>query len=610
LTGVKLLVRDIFAKFLEVMIRSMTQVRSTRPDNELWRIGKKNGSWDEFGGRVGGHVTAPENWAEREEWHDFPCGIAEDKPLSIIWMQEQRKPLLLYMRFLDVSCESPIEVEVEFNGTVIYSHKYEPAVVWLHKHFDISLYLYLPIRLQRIGENILTFYTYGNDGKVDLIELREASPSDEMWLFSNFRTVQNVLKVKEGVYPLEWIDFDCSSVAHHELEPERGKRVVGERWADLQGLYGGMRLRPMSNIWGVPKWNSKYIKTGKASNPEWKEGCGKVIHYHDYWVGGDLLDYDAWEDFVTWHVKRTKDWVKLYRGLGEWDVHWFGNGGSWEGFYEYTLRYGRAIKQNDPDSFVILSGNHTWDYVRWHADIHGLPKEAWTYYEKLTDNREIFRWVDALGYHPYEYNNSNPNSPWIAAEHLRTLLDRKGLSHIRVAVDEWGHDLGYSFVREALPRLLHNGVINVLMVDWCIVEGEHPDSFGLVYPDGRVKNSEAFECWQGWSELFHGAKRTWCAVLPEGSDTKSIFFGASTKNNTVTIVLDNRGSNDATVRMFAPLPQGLKQCLVYVSQPKLNQLKLVSEIQVDVKEGEAEFALSIPAKTMYVLKILSQSTNP
>lgn len=70
-------------------------------------------------------------------------------------------------------------------------------------------------------------------------------------------------------------------------------------------------------------------------------------------------------------------------------MHWFGNGGSWEGFFEYSLRYGRAIKQNDPDSFVILSGNHTWNYVRWHAELHGLPKEAWFYYEKLTDNKEV-----------------------------------------------------------------------------------------------------------------------------------------------------------------------------------------------------------------------------
>lgn len=66
------------------------------------------------------------------------------------------------------------------------------------------------------------------------------------------------------------------------MEPEKGKRILTERWARLEELYTGIRLKPMSNIWDVPKWSSKYIKTGRASNPDWKPGCGKVIHYHDY----------------------------------------------------------------------------------------------------------------------------------------------------------------------------------------------------------------------------------------------------------------------------------------------------------------------------------------
>ena len=449
----------------------------------LWRIGFKNGDWCEFGERKVEVVVAPRDWLSKKNWSEYPSKILADTSLTILWEQSEKKPLLFYARFLRISCSSPVTVVLLFNGRRVCLHKYEPAVVWLHKHFDVTINCYLPKHLQKIGKNSLTILLKGNSAKIDFMELKEALPGDEMWLFGNLRSAKNVIGVKIGVYSLDWIDFDCCSVGHHEMEPEKGKRILTERWARLEELYTGIRLKPMSNIWGVPKWNSKYIKTGKASNLDWKPGCGKVIHYHDYWVGGDLVDYDAWEDFVAWHVRRTKDWVKLYRGLGEWDVHWFGNGGSWEGFFEYSLRYGRAIKQNDPDSFVILSGNHTWNYVRWHAELHGLPKEAWFYYEKLTDNKEVFKWVDVLGYHPYEYNNSDPNSPWIAAEHLRTLLDRKGLQHIRVAVDEWRHDSGYSFVRGALPRLIHNGVVNVDMVDWCLVEGVHEDKIGLVHAD-------------------------------------------------------------------------------------------------------------------------------
>jgi len=533
---------------------------------------------------------------------NFLPKILADTPLIILWEQSEKKPLLFHARFLKISYSSPVTVELLFNGRRVYLHKYKPAVVWLHKHFDVTINCYLPKHLQKIGENSLTILLKENSAKIDFMELKEALPGDEMWLFGNLRSARNVIGVKIGVYPLDWIDFDCCSVGHHEMELEKGKRILPERWARLEELYIGIRLKPMSNIWGVPKWNSKYIKTGRASNPDWKPGCGKVIHYHDYWVGGDLVDYDAWEDFVAWHVRRTKDWVKLYRGLGEWDVHWFGNGGSWEGFFEYSLRYGRAIKQNDPDSFVILSGNHTWNYVRWHAELHGLPKEAWFYYEKLTDNKEVFKWVDALGYHPYEYNNSNPNSPWIAAEHLRTLLDRKGLQHIRVAVDEWRHDLGYSFVRGALPRLMHNGVVNVVMVDWCLVEGVHEDKIGLVHADGRIKNRETFECWRAWSELFHGAKRYWCGVFSE-QDTSNLCYTASTQGTSTTVVLDNLGSEDLVVEVTVPLRTEASECSALVMRPELYHLALVAERKVRVIEGEAVFEVKVPANNIQVVKV-------
>ena len=571
-------------------------------DKTVWRIGFRNGDWSELSKQKAEVVVAPRDWLSEKKWSEYPSEILADTPLTIVWEQSEKKPLLFHARFLGISCSSPVTVELLFNGRRVYLHRYEPAVVWLHKHFDVTINCYLPKHLQKIGENSLTILLKENSAKIDFMELKEVSPEDEMWLFGNLRSARNVIGVKIGVYPLDWIDFDCCSVGHHEMEPEKGKRILTERWARLKELYTGIRLKPMSNIWGVPKWNSKYIKTGKASNPDWKPGCGKVIHYHDYWVGGDLVDYDVWEDFVSWHVKRTKDWVKLYRGLGEWDVHWFGNGGSWEGFFEYSLRYGKAIKQNDPDSFVILSGNHTWDYVRWHAELHGLPREAWFYYEKLTENKEVFKWVDALGYHPYEYNNSNPNSPWIAAEHLRTLLDRKGLQHIRVAVDEWGHDLGYKFIREALPRLMHNGVVNVVMVDWCLVEGVHEDKIGLVHADGRIKNRETFECWRAWSELFHGARRYWCGAFSE-RDTSNLCYAASTQRTSTTVVLDNLGSEDLVVEVTVPLRAEVGECSVLVARPELYHLALVAERKVRVVEGEAVFKVNVPGKNIRVVRV-------
>ena len=489
------------------------------------------------------------------------------------------------------------------NEERIYSHEYKPAAVWLHKYFDAIVNCYLPKRFQRIGENILTLILKRGEAKIDFIELREILPGGNMWLFGNLRSAVNVLRVKEGVYPLNWIDFDCCNVGHHEIEVVKGRRILPDRWAKMKELYTNIRLKPMSNIWGIPKWNSKYVMTGKASNPIWRSGCGKIIHFHDYWVGGDLVDYDVWEDFITWHVKQTRDWVKLYRGLGEWDAHWFGNGGSWKGFFEYTLRYGRAIKRNNPNSYVILSGNHTWDYVGWDAETHGLPKKAWPYYEKLTDNKDIFKWIDALGYHPYEYNNSNPNSPWIAAEHLRTLLDRKELYNIEVAVDEWGHDLGYKFVRNALPGLIHNGVVNIIMVDWNLVEGEHQDRFGLIFPDGEVKNREVFECWMAWSELFHGARRYWNCVR-SGHDISQLYYATSIRENLITTVLDNLGEKNITLEITVPLNILEKEYKILIMEPSLKHLVLITEDKPEIIESEAIFEIEVPAKGIRIVKLI------
>ena len=587
-----------------------------------WRIGVRDGGWDEFGAAVGGKVEIPSDWAVRSNWSDLPYGLAEGKPLIISWSQEERRPLLVRTRLLHIPCTSSVEVEAKLNGQTVYRHRYNPVAVWLHEHFDISLDLYLPVRFQTVGENALEIALRGGEAKIDFLELTDPEPGGEMWLYAQigqarwvggvFRRPDIIGRIKTGLYPLEWVDFDCCSVPYNRIESERGRRGYpeGSAWSALEEVYKGTRIRPMSNIAGIPRWNSKFVKTGKASNPDWKEGCGKVIHYHDYWVGGDLLDYDAWEDFIAWDVSRSREWVELYRGLGEWDVHWFGNGGSWEGFFEYWLRFGRGIKRNDPDSFVILSGNHTSGCVDWDAEAHGLPRERWFYYERLTDNRELFRWFDGLGFHPYEYNNRNPEHVWIAAEHLRTLLDRKGLQRIEVAVDEWGHDLGFQFVREALPRLIHGGTVNKIMVDWNIVEGDHDDRFGLIHPDGSVKDREVFECWRCWSELFHGARRLRFAFVPDESGAGKLFAGASVKGDLITLALDNRGEDEATARLFVPTPKVAPRWWVYALRPELDRLEPVSNFTVDGSLGEVELNISVPPRAVRVFKITPEEVDP
>jgi len=179
---------------------------------------------------------------------NFLPKILADTPLTILWEQSERRPLLFHAHFLKISCSSPVTVELLFNGRRVCLHKYEPAVVWLHKHFDVTINCYLPKHLQKIGENSLTILLKENSAKIDFMELKEALPGDEMWLFGNLRSARNVIGVKIGVYPLDWIDFDCCSIGHHEMEPEKEKRILPERWARLEELYTGIRLKPMSNI--------------------------------------------------------------------------------------------------------------------------------------------------------------------------------------------------------------------------------------------------------------------------------------------------------------------------------------------------------------------------
>lgn len=149
---------------------------------------------------------------------------------------------------------------------------------------------------------------------------------------------------------------------------------------------------------------------------------------------------------------------------------------------------------------------------------------------------------------------------------------------------------------------MHNGVVNVVMVDWCLVEGVHEDKIGLVHADGRIRNRETFECWRAWSELFHGAKRYWCGVFSE-QDTSNLCYATSTQGTSTTVVLDNLGSEDLVVEVTVPLRTEASECSVLVMRPELYHLALVAERKVRVPESEAVFEVKMPANNIRVVRV-------
>ena len=159
----------------------------------IWRIGIRNGNWNEFGSKIKDLVKVPSNRIKRE-WKTFPSEVISDTPFNITWKQDKIKESMIYIRLLKVPCGSLLFIELYLNEERIYSHEYKPAVVWLHKYFDAIVNCYLPKRFQRIGENILTPILKRGEAKIDFIELREILPGGNMWLFGNLRSVVNFLR--------------------------------------------------------------------------------------------------------------------------------------------------------------------------------------------------------------------------------------------------------------------------------------------------------------------------------------------------------------------------------------------------------------------------------